>query len=381
MVIFVFQVIDKLGRVRFFQEIFLLANTSMEVILGMLFLSFSNADIQFTEKKLIWRSYTAKEAPLIIQRIELIDKKEFAKVALDENIETFVLHMSSLSLGSKMTIHLAWKPQIALLLAKEVTISAKYSDFTDVFLKKSAEVLPERTGINDYAIKLEDGKQPLNGSIYSLGPVEPETLKTYIETNLANYFIRPSMFLAGAPILFVCKPNDSLQLCVNYQGLNNLTIKNPYRLPLIGKSLNWLGWVKRFIYLDLTGVYHWMRIKEHNKWKTAFRTRYGHFKYQVILFQLLNAPASFQDYIKKILAEKLDVFVIVYLNNILTYTKNADQAHVNAVQWVLNKLRKHRLFANLKKCRFHKDGIWFLGYVVSSQGVKIEDEQIKMVKN
>ena len=210
----------------------------MEVVLRMLFLTLSNVDIQFAEKELTWRSYTVKKALPTTQKIELINKKEFAKAALDENIEVFVVHVSSLSLGSKMTIHPAWKAKIALLLAKKVTVPAKYSDFADVFSKESAEVLPERTGINEHAIELEDGKQPPYGPIYSLGPVELETLKTYIKTNLANGFIRPLKSPADAPILFVCKPNGSLWLCVNYRDLNNLTIKKRYPLPLIGKSSN-----------------------------------------------------------------------------------------------------------------------------------------------
>ena len=98
-------------------------------------------------------------------------------------------------------------------------------------------------------------------------------------------------------------------------------------------------------------------------------------------FGLLNAPTSFKGYGNKILAEKLDVFVIVHLDDILIYTENAGQAHVNAVRWVLNELRKHRLFANLKKCCFYKDEIRFLGYVVSAQGVRMEYEQIEVVKN
>ena len=178
-----------------------------------------------------------------------------------------------------MTIHPAREAQIASLLAEEVTVPAEYSDFADVFSKESAEVLPERTGINEHAIKLEDGKQPPYGQIYSLGPVELETLKTYIETNPANGFIHLSKSPAGAPILFVYKPNGSLRLCVNYQGLNNLTIKNRYPLPLIGESPNQLVRAKRFTQLDLTSAYHRMRIKEGDEWKTAFRTRYGHFKY------------------------------------------------------------------------------------------------------
>ena len=208
-----------------------------------------------------------------------------------------------------------------------------------------------------------------------------ETLKTYIKTNLANSFIRPSQSPASALILFIQKKNGSFQLCVDYQGLNNLTIKNRYPLPLISKSLNRLGRAKCFTQLDLTNAYHRMRIREGDEWKTAFRTRYGHFEYQVMPFGLSNAPATFQGYINKILAEKLDVFVIVYLDDILIYTEDPGQAHVEAVRWVLENLRRHGLFANLKKCRFHQDEVRFLGYVVSAQGVQIEEERIKAVKS
>ena len=101
----------------------------------------------------------------------------------------------------------------------------------------------------------------------------------------------------------------------------------------------------------------------------------------MIPFGLSNAPASFQGYINKILVEKLDIFVIVYLDDILIYTEDQGQGHVKAVRWVLDLLRKNGLFANLKKCRFHKDEVRFLGYVVSSQGIRMEDERIEAVRN
>ena len=240
--------------------------------------------------------------------------------------------------------------------------------------------LPENTRMNEHAIELEEGKQPLFGPIYSLGPVELETLKTYIETNLANGFIQPSKSPAGVSILFDRKPNRSLRLCVDYQGLNNITIKNRYPLPLIGESLNWLGQSKRLTPLDLTNAYYWMRIREGDEWKTAFWTQYGHFKYQVMPFGLSNAPTTFQGYVTKILAEKLDIFVIVYLDDILIYIEDPSQSLIEAMRWVLDQLRKYSLFANLKKCHFHQDEVYFLGYVVSSKGINMEAEKIEVVK-
>ena len=168
----------------------------------------------------------------------------------------------------------------ALNFNKALTkVLAEYSDYNEVFSAENAAKLPENTGMNKYAIELEEGKQPPFGFIYSLRPMELETLKTYIKTNLANGFIRPSKFPAGAPILFDRKSDGSRRLCVDYWGLNNITIKNRYPLPLIGELLDWLGRAKRFIQLDLTNVYYRMRIRNGNEWKTAFKSRYGYFKY------------------------------------------------------------------------------------------------------
>ena len=143
-----------------------------------------------------------------------------------------------------------------MLLAKQVTVLAKYLDFANVFLEESANVLLEQTGVNEHAIKLEKGKQPPYGLIYSLRSVELKILKIYFETNLANGFIKALKSIAGAFILFVCKPNGNFCLCVNYWRLNNVMIKNCYPLPLIGKSLDWLSQAKQFLQLDFTSVYY-----------------------------------------------------------------------------------------------------------------------------
>ena len=133
MVIATLQVQDKLGRSCFFQETLLLDGTSMEVVLGTFFLIFSNVEVEFSGKKLIWRLYTSAKALPTTRRVELIDKKEIAKTALEENIDAFVAHVTSLSLRSKISIHLTREAQIALLLTEEVTIPAEYLYYTDIF--------------------------------------------------------------------------------------------------------------------------------------------------------------------------------------------------------------------------------------------------------
>ncbi len=172
-------------------------------------------------------------------------------------------------------------------------VPSEYADFADVFSLKLAAELPEHTGINDHAIELVDDWQTPYGPICSLGPVNLETLKAYIENNLASGFIRSSKSTAGTPILFDKKPDGSLKLCVDYRGLNNLTIKNRYPLPLVTESLDRLGRAQRFTQLDLTNAYYQMRMREGDEWKTAFRTRYGYFEYHVMHFRWTNAPDTF----------------------------------------------------------------------------------------
>ena len=342
MVLANFQVEDKLARAHFFQELFILADTTVEVVLDMLFLTLSNVDVLFLKQELSWKSYTIDEALPTTKRVELIDKKKFAKATLDAESETFVMHVAALEAPlARMPIYTSrvahvdsGEPiQIAALNQKKAPtkVPAKYLDSSDVFSAEKALVLPEQTELNKHAIELEEGKQPPYRPIYSLGPVELETLKIYIKTHLKTGFIQTSKSPADAPILFDKKPDTSFWLCVNYWGLNNLTIKNQYTLPLISESLDRLGQAKRFTQLDLTSAYNQMRIREGDEWKTAFRTQYGHFEYQVMFFGLSNAPASFQGYINKILAEKLDIFVIVYLDDILIYIEDQGQGHVEAV--------------------------------------------------
>ena len=158
----------------------------------------------------------------------------------------FVVHVV-IQEREEMSVHSKKQVQIgALLFDKAFTkVPAEYSDYSNIFSAENAIELLENTGINEHVIKLEEGKQPPFGPIYSLRPVELETLKTYIKTNLANGFIWPSKFPAGAPIFFNRKPNRNFYLCIDYRGLNNIIIKNWYPLPLIGESLDRLGRAKR----------------------------------------------------------------------------------------------------------------------------------------
>ena len=219
MVVTAFSIMDKTNQVRFFEKTFVVANISLEVVLGMSFLILSNADVDFSGQELWWRTYTIKEALPITRRVDLVGKKKFTAAVLHPESETFVVYITSLSFNAspssfllEFNIHPFCRSQISGLIAKEAStkVPAEYSDFVDVFSPELASKLSEHIRINDYAIKLVDGQQPPYEPIYSLGPIELKTLKGYIETNLANRFIRPSKSLASAPILFDRKSDGSL---------------------------------------------------------------------------------------------------------------------------------------------------------------------------
>jgi hypothetical protein len=257
------------------------------------------------------------------------------------------------------------------------TIPERYKQFQDVFEKKNADVLPEHRPY-DCAIDLQDGAQPPFGPIYNLSQNELTTLREYIDENLAKNFIRHSKSPAGAPILFVKKKDGSLRLCVDYRGLNKVTVKNRYPLPLISGLLDQLGQAKIYTKIDLRGAYNLVRIKEGDEWKTAFRTRYGHFEYNVMPFGLTNAPAIFQHLMNDIFREYLDRFVVCYLDDILIYSKNIEE-HEEHVKMVLQKLREKGLYAKLEKCAFHQPKVEFLGYVISSEGLLMDPKKVQAV--
>jgi hypothetical protein len=254
----------------------------------------------------------------------------------------------------------------------------EYADFEDVFSKAKAEKLPEHKPY-DHSIPLEEGKTPPFGPIYSLSAPEMGALKKYLDENLERGFIQPSQSPAGAPILFVKKKDGSLRLCVDYRGLNNVTIKNRYPLPLISQMIDAIGGSLFFTTIDLRGAYNLLRIRKGEEWKTAFRCRYGHYEYRVMPFGLCNAPGTFQGLMNDTLHEYLDKFCQVYLDDILIYSKTKEE-HIQHVRLVLEKLRATGLYAKLEKCRFSQPRVDFLGFVLAREGVSMDPSKLEPIQ-
>jgi hypothetical protein len=174
-----------------------------------------------------------------------------------------------------------------------------------------------------------------------------------LEELLNKGYIRPSVSPWGAPVLFVKKKDGTLRLCIDFRQLNKYTIKNKYPLPQIDDLFDQLRGAKIFSKIDLRAGYHQVRIKEEDIHKTTFRTRYGHYEFVVVPFGLTNAPAIFMFLMNGIFKNYLDKFFIVFLDDILIYSKSEEE-HEHHLRIVLQVLREHQLYAKLSKCSFYQ---------------------------
>jgi len=208
---------------------------------------------------------------------------------------------------------------------------------------------------------------------------EQKALKEFIDENLTNGFIRSTLSPHRAPVLFVKKKDGSLWLYVDFRRLNRIMKKDRYPLPLISDLLDSLRKARIYTKINLRHVYYLVHIAEGDKWKTAFRTHYGAFKWSVMLFGLTNALAAFQRFMNDVFSDLLDVCVVVYLDDILIYSNDIMQ-HQSHVKEVLKRLQKVRLYAKAEKYKFHSDSIKYLGYVLSPAGLTMSDTKVKTIQ-
>ncbi|KAL0162325.1 hypothetical protein M9458_041721, partial [Cirrhinus mrigala] len=196
---------------------------------------------------------------------------------------------------------------------------------------------------------------------------ESEAMHKYIQEELAKGFITPSTSPASAGFFFVKKKDGGLRPCIDYRGLNEVTIKYRYPLPLVPSALEQLCSAKLFTKLDLRSAYNLVRIRTGDEWKTAFSTTSGHYEYRVMPFGLSNSPSCFQAFVNEVFRDMLNQCVIVYIDDILIYS-NSYPEHVQHVRTVLKRLISHQLYAKEEKCDFHQSRISFLGYIISPEG-------------
>ncbi|KAJ1575568.1 hypothetical protein NDA15_006290 [Ustilago hordei] len=257
-------------------------------------------------------------------------------------------------------------------------IPKPYQHLRDVFDEVEADKLPHHTE-HDLHLELIEGGKPPQGPLYLKGPKEMSELRRYLDENLEKGFIRPSKSPARSPVLFVPKKDGGLRLCVDYRGLNEITVKNRAPLPLIEEQLFLLRKARIYTKLDLRAAYNLIWIAKGDEWKTAFGTQLGLYEYLVMPFGLANAPAHFQSFINDIFRDIIGIYVVVYLDDFLIFS-DTEEAHVKHVTEVLTHLRSNRLFAKLSKCEFHTKTVEFLGYIIKPTGIEMDPEKVHTVK-
>ncbi|GJT90248.1 putative reverse transcriptase domain-containing protein [Tanacetum coccineum] len=184
----------------------------------------------------------------------------------------------------------------------------------------------------------------------------------------------------GAPVLFVKKKDGSFRMCIDYRELNKVTVKNHYPLPMIDDLFDQLQGLSVYSKIDLRSGYHQLRVRDEDIPKTAFRTRYGHYEFQVMPFGLTNAPAVFMDLMNRVCKPYLDKFVIVFIDDILIYSRNKEE-HEDHLRTILKLLKKEKLYAKFSKCDFWISIVQFLGHMIDSQGIHIDPTKIEAVKD
>ncbi|GJS24860.1 putative reverse transcriptase domain-containing protein [Tanacetum coccineum] len=251
-------------------------------------------------------------------------------------------------------------------------------DFPEVFPEDLPGLPPTRQV--EFQIDLVPGAAPVARAPYRLAPSEMKELSEQLKELSDKGFIRPSSSPWGAPVLFVKKKDGSFRMCIDYRELNKLTVKNRYPLPRIDDLFDQLQGSSVYSKIDLRSSYHQLRVREEDIPKTAFRTRYGHYEFQVMPFGLTNAPAVFMDLMNRVCKPYLDKFVIVFIDDILIYSKNK-QEHEEHLKLILELLKKEELYAKFSKCEFWIPKVQFLGHVIDSEGIHVDPAKIESIKD
>ncbi|GJR40426.1 putative reverse transcriptase domain-containing protein, partial [Tanacetum coccineum] len=239
-------------------------------------------------------------------------------------------------------------------------------DFPDVFPEDLPGLPPTRQV--EFQIDLIPGAAPVARAPYRLAPSEMKEISEQLKELSDKGFIRPSSSPWGAPFLFVKKNDGSFRMCIDYRELNKLTMKNRYPLPRIDDLFDQLQMSSVYSKIDLRSGYHQLRVREEDISMTAFRTRYDHYEFQVMPFGLTNALAVFMNLMNRVCKPYLDKFVIVFIDDILIYSKNK-QEHEEHLKLILELLKKEELYAKFSKCEFWIPKVQFLGHVIDSQGL------------
>ena len=291
-------------------------------------------------------------------------------------------HVVRKALLSRKPIYFLYCNDLCLSASHDVipsSLDCLLKDFADVFPKELPHGLPPLRGIEHHIDLIPSASLP-NRPPYRSNPEQTKEIETQVQKLLENGWVQESLSPCAMPVILVPKKDGTWRMCTDCRAINNITIKYRHPIPRLDDMLDELNGACVFSKIDLKSGYHQIRIREGDEWKTAFKTKLGLYEWLVMPFGLTNAPSTFMRLMNHILRHFIGKFVVVYFDDILVYSLNLND-HIEHLRSVLLVLRDEKLYANFEKCTFCKSEVIFLGFVVSAQGVKVDEEKIKAIKD
>lgn len=355
-----------------------LKHHDFDVVLGMPWLARVNPQIDWARRTLSFPA--AKEHAA--STLRLINAKELKRAVHHSTVDCiFVLREVVPQPEASVSLRVAEDTGCTSAESEKIAAETRavLSEYADCFPPDLPKRLPPSRDV-DHRIELLPGSVPPSMATYRMSPKELDELKRQIDDLESKHVLRPSKSPFGAPVLLTKKKDGTWRFCVDYRALNAITVKNKYPLPRVDELFDRLHGARYFSKLDMRSGYWQIRMRAEDVHKTAFRSRYGSYEWLVLPMGLTNAPATFMHLMNQIFREHLDRFVIVFLDDVLVYSRTLAE-HRRHVRLVLDILRKHQLYAKESKCEFFRDHVDFLGHRVDRDGVHMMDDKVRAIRD